>query len=103
MRSKISSFISPGTVGPGPDGASRPQRFWRTSVAERDNCRAAAEQYARAMRAWALVEAGDDQAIDVFLNRDEAEDALAGCLRDEPDWRYLLRIEEIELVAGLAN
>jgi hypothetical protein len=55
------------------------------------------------MQAWALVQAGDPEAIDVFLSRDEAEDALADCLRDEPEWRYLLRIEEIELVAGFAN
>lgn len=55
------------------------------------------------MRAWALVEAGDDEAIDVFVSRDRAEDALAACLRDEPEWRHLLRIEEIELIAGSPN
>jgi hypothetical protein len=55
------------------------------------------------MQAWALVQAGDPEAIDVFLSRDEAEGALADCLRDEPQWRYLLRVEEIELVAGFAN
>jgi hypothetical protein len=52
------------------------------------------------MWAWALVQAGDAEAIDVFLRRDDAEDALADCLRDEPEWRSLLRIEEIELACG---
>jgi hypothetical protein len=55
------------------------------------------------MQAWALVQVDDSEAIDVFLSREDAEDALAGCLRDEPEWQWLLRIEEIELVAGLAN
>jgi len=49
------------------------------------------------MRAWALVEMGDRAAIDVFLSRDEAEQALADCLRDEPQWQGLLHVEEIEL------
>jgi hypothetical protein len=50
--------------------------------------------------AWALVQRGDPEAIDVFLSRDEAGEALAGCLRDEPDWRGLLWIEEIGLVGA---
>jgi hypothetical protein len=54
------------------------------------------------VQAWALVQAGDTEAIDVFLSREEAEDALANCLRDEPGWRGLLRVEEIEL-AGAAT
>jgi hypothetical protein len=52
------------------------------------------------VQAWALVQAGDHEAIDVFLSRDEAEDALADCLRDEPEWSYVLRVEEIELAGG---
>jgi hypothetical protein len=52
------------------------------------------------MQAWALFQAGDAEAIDVFLSRDEAEDALADCLRDEPELRYLLRVEEIELTGA---
>jgi hypothetical protein len=47
------------------------------------------------------LQAGDPEAIDVFLSREKAEDALANCLRDEPEWRGLLRVEEIEL-AGVA-
>ena len=52
------------------------------------------------MQARALVQTGDPEAIDVFLSREEAKEALAGCLRDEPDWRSLLRIEAIELATG---
>ena len=48
------------------------------------------------MRCYALIEAGDPEAIDVFLRPDEAERALEDCLRDEPEWRGLLRVEEIE-------
>jgi hypothetical protein len=47
--------------------------------------------------AWALVERGDREAIDLFLSTEEAEQALADCLRDEPAWRGLLWIEEVEL------
>jgi len=43
--------------------------------------------YARAVASWALVEQGDREAINVFLTREEAEQALADCLRDEPGWR----------------
>ena len=49
------------------------------------------------MRLYALVEAGDPEAIDIFLSSDDAERALEGCLRDEPEWRDLLRVQEIEL------
>jgi hypothetical protein len=48
------------------------------------------------MRVWALVELGDPRAIDVFVRREEAEDALRDCVADEPEWRGLLRVEEIE-------
>jgi hypothetical protein len=51
------------------------------------------------VRVWALVERGDRAAIDVFLSREQAEEALADCLRDEPQWQGLLRVEEIELEA----
>jgi hypothetical protein len=49
------------------------------------------------MRLYALVEAGDPEAIDVFLCEEDAQRALEGCLRDEPDWRGQLWAEEIEL------
>jgi hypothetical protein len=53
--------------------------------------------------AWALVEQGDAEAIDLFLNREDAERALADCLRDEPQWREQLRIEEVELAGTPAS
>ena len=48
------------------------------------------------MRLYALVEAGDPEAIDVFLCEEDAQRALEDCLKDEPDWRGTLRVEEIE-------
>jgi hypothetical protein len=33
----------------------------------------------------------------MFLRREDAEQALADCLADEPEWRGLLRIKELEL------
>jgi hypothetical protein len=47
------------------------------------------------MRLYALVEAGDPKAIDVYLR--EQQCALEDCLRDEPEWRGLLRVEPIDL------
>jgi hypothetical protein len=38
------------------------------------------------MRLYALVEAGDPEAIDVFLASEDAEQALEECLWDEPQW-----------------
>jgi hypothetical protein len=49
------------------------------------------------MRLYALVEAGDPEAIDVYLCEQDAQRALEDCLRDEPQWQVLLRVEEIEL------
>jgi hypothetical protein len=49
------------------------------------------------MRAYALVELGDSQAIEVFLRSDDAFTALADALSDEPDWIYLLSVVPIEL------
>jgi len=48
------------------------------------------------MRLYALVEAGDPEAIDVYLCEQDAQRALEECLQDEPEWRTLLRVEEIE-------
>jgi hypothetical protein len=47
------------------------------------------------VRLYALVEAGDPEAIDVYLFEQDAQHALDDCLRDEPAWRGLLRVEEI--------
>jgi hypothetical protein len=49
------------------------------------------------MRLYALVEAGDPRATDVCYASKMPSGALADCLRDEPDWRGRLRVEEIEL------
>jgi hypothetical protein len=51
------------------------------------------------MRLWVLIETGDTEAIDVFLTADEAERALEDCLQDEPGWRGLLHVREIQLDA----
>jgi hypothetical protein len=39
------------------------------------------------MRLYALVEARDPKAIDVYLCEDDAQRAVEDCLRDEPQWR----------------
>jgi hypothetical protein len=49
------------------------------------------------VRAYALVEDGDREAIDVFLRREDAVAALEGCVRDEPDWEGLFHVVPIEL------
>jgi hypothetical protein len=51
----------------------------------------------RLMRLYALVEAGDPEGIDVYLCEQDAQRALDECLHDEPEWRGLLRVEEVEL------
>jgi hypothetical protein len=49
------------------------------------------------MRLYALVEAGDPEAIDVYLCEQDAQRALEDCLRDEHQWRGLLRVAQVEL------
>jgi hypothetical protein len=49
------------------------------------------------VRAYALVEPGDSEAIDVFLRDEDARRALEDALHDEPGWADVLRVEEIEL------
>lgn len=66
-------------------------------LSKRGDARRGPHSYARAVAAWALVEGGDPEAIDLFLTREGAEQALADCLRDELGWRGSLWIEEIEL------
>jgi hypothetical protein len=58
--------------------------------------------YGLAVKLYALVEAGDPEAIDVYLTEDEAQRALEECLRDEPQWGGLLRIEPVELRAQIS-
>ncbi len=40
--------------------------------------------YAPSVRAYALVELGDSDAIDLFLREEDAQAALEDALRDEP-------------------
>jgi hypothetical protein len=49
------------------------------------------------MRAFALAEIGDSEAIDVFLRREDAWAALAEILEDEPDSAGSLFVAPIEL------
>jgi hypothetical protein len=44
------------------------------------------------VRAYALVELGDSEAIDLFLREEDARRALDEALRDEPDWIGLLYV-----------
>jgi hypothetical protein len=50
-----------------------------------------------AARRSTLVEAGDPEAIDVYRCEQDAQRALEDCLRDEPEWRGLLEVTEVEL------
>jgi hypothetical protein len=52
------------------------------------------------MRLYALGEAGDPEAIDFYLCEEDAQHALEDCLRDEPQWRGSLWVEEVELSAN---
>jgi hypothetical protein len=52
------------------------------------------------MRLYALVEVGDPEAIDVFVLQEDAQRALEECVRDEPEWRTLLRVQEIEFAGA---
>lgn len=48
------------------------------------------------MRLYALTELHDPDAIELFLTEQDARRALEDCLREEPGWRELLCVEEIE-------
>jgi hypothetical protein len=49
------------------------------------------------VRAYALVEVGDHQAVDVFVRREDAFAALQDAIKDEPDWAGTLYVVLIEL------
>jgi hypothetical protein len=49
------------------------------------------------MRAWALVELGDHEAIDVFVRKEDALKALEDACTDEPQWAGTLFVASIEL------
>jgi hypothetical protein len=50
-----------------------------------------------AMRLYALTELRDPEAIELSITEGDAKRALEDCLRDEPDWRGLLEVTEVEL------
>jgi hypothetical protein len=52
---------------------------------------------------WAVVSNEIDQVIKFFPTRWQAEKMVAEALRDEPDWRAILRVEKIEFRTGTAN
>lgn len=54
------------------------------------------------IRLYALVQAGDPEAIDVYLSEEDAQRALQDCLFDEPEWRGLVRLAAIELDASVS-
>jgi hypothetical protein len=49
------------------------------------------------MRAYALVELGDSESIDLFLQEEDAGRALESMLLDEPDWSGLFYGQPVEL------
>ena len=54
-------------------------------------------QYAPLVRAYALVELGDAEAIDLFLQEEDARRALEGILSDEPDWGGQFYVQSVGL------
>jgi hypothetical protein len=73
---------------------------WRLRVVGRANDRFYRERSLAKLlgvRACALVELGDPEAIDLFLCEEDAMAALEDALRDEPGWAGTLAIEPIEL------
>jgi hypothetical protein len=55
------------------------------------------------MHLYALTELHDPEAIELFISEEDAERALHDCLRDEPGWRGLLPVEEIEFAGMLES
>jgi hypothetical protein len=49
------------------------------------------------VRAFALVELGDSEAIDLFLHEEDARGALEAMLLDEPDWSGQFYVQPVEL------
>jgi hypothetical protein len=49
------------------------------------------------MRAYVLAELGDRLAVDVFIRKEDAFEALEDATRDEPSWAGMLFVAPIEL------
>jgi hypothetical protein len=47
---------------------------------------------------WGLIETELQEAVELFVSRDEAEAALAAVLADEPGWEGLVVLEPVRLV-----
>jgi hypothetical protein len=43
------------------------------------------QSYPPIVRAWALIELGDQEAIDLFLREEDVEGALEDAVSDEPE------------------
>jgi hypothetical protein len=54
------------------------------------------------MRVYALVDGSDPEAIEMYLDAEDAQRALDDCLLDEPQWFGRLRVEAIELETQLS-
>ena len=52
---------------------------------------------------WAVVSNEINRVIQFFSTRWQGERMLEKALRDEPDWREILRVEKVELRTGTAN
>jgi hypothetical protein len=52
---------------------------------------------------WAVVSDEIDRVIEFFPVRRQAERMVTEALKDEPDWRGILRVEKIEFSTGAAN
>jgi hypothetical protein len=53
--------------------------------------------YSPIVRVRTLVEIGDDQAVDVFVRRENALKALEDAVTDEPEWAGTLFVAPVEL------
>jgi hypothetical protein len=45
---------------------------------------------------YAVVSAETEKAVELFVRRADAERMLAEALTDEPEWRDVLSVEEVE-------
>ena len=59
---------------------------------------------------YALIDSRDEpgehpfgDAVEVYLDRQAAEQGLRGVIRDEPGWKPFMSLVEIELTAGNLN
>jgi hypothetical protein len=49
------------------------------------------------MRFWGLASRRVNEVVEFYGSREEAQQALAQVLRDEPDWRNIVFLVEVEL------